>query len=403
VRILLASNASYEPPRGGSTRSNLAWLRHLASRGHQLRIVCAAPPEKREAASELISADGLPVLSVRDLPRHINLLSEEIRRFAPDWVLVSSEDLSHTILREAQRAAPGRLIYLAHTPQFYPFGPASWHQDAQATEILRRAAAVVAIGHHTAAYIEQHCGRSAAVIHPPIYGQPPYARLGSFDAGMILMINPCAVKGLTIFLALARRFPKYEFGALQGWGTTAADRAAIALQPNARLLGTVKNIEEALGASRLLLMPSLWYEGFGLITMEAMLRGLPVIASDSGGLMEAKQDTGFVIPVRGIEQWRPAFDETHMPVPVLPQQDIEPWADALRTLLEDRAAYDDESERSRTAAVGFVSRLRVEDFEGLLAGLPAAAAASSNADPLEHLSPLKRELLLRRLRQRAGQ
>ena len=35
-------------------------------------------------------------------------------------------------------------------------------------------------------------------------------------------------------------------------------------------------------------MPSLWFEGFGLIAMEAMLRGLPVIASDSGGLEEAK-------------------------------------------------------------------------------------------------------------------
>ena len=45
-------------------------------------------------------------------------------------------------------------------------------------------------------------------------------------------------------------------------------------------------------------MPSLWYEGFGLIAMEAMLRGIPVISSDSGGLVEARQGTGFVIPVR---------------------------------------------------------------------------------------------------------
>lgn len=400
MRILLASNASYEPPRGGSTRSNLAWLRHLLSVGHDVRVVCAAPAEQKGPNIERLGSHGLPVLSVRDLARHASILGEEILAFLPDWVLVSSEDLSHTLLREVYKTASDRLVYLAHTPQFYPFGPASWHRDEEATRIVRRAAAVVAIGRHTAAYIERYCGRPAEVIHPPIYGQPPFTHFESFDSGMILMINPCAVKGLSIFLALADGFPEHKFGALQGWGTTSADRVAIAQHPNVRLLGTVKQIEEVLSRSRLLLMPSLWYEGFGLITMEAMLRGLPVIASDSGGLLEAKQGTEFVIPVRGIEQWRPAFDETHMPVPVLPEQDLEPWASALRTLLTDRAAYEAESERSRNAALQFVSGLRVEDFEALLLRLQKAAPEQPVADRFQQLSPERRELLRRRLRDR---
>ena len=57
---------------------------------------------------------------------------------------------------------------------------------------------------------------------------------------------------------------------------------------NVTVLETVPGIDEVLSRARLLLMPSLWLEGFGLIAMEAMLRGLPVIASDSGGLVEAK-------------------------------------------------------------------------------------------------------------------
>ena len=84
----------------------------------------------------------------------------------------------------------------------------------------------------------------------------------------------------------------------------------------------------------LLLMPSLWLEGFGLIAMEAMLRGLPVIASDSGGLVEAKAGTGFVIPVRPLERFEPVFDETHMPKPVDVPQNIEPWVDALQILAD---------------------------------------------------------------------
>ena len=62
-------------------------------------------------------------------------------------------------------------------------------------------------------------------------------------------------------------------------------------------------------------MPSLWYEGFGLSVMEAMLRGIPVIASDSGGLAEAKLGTRFVVPVRPIERFEPVFDEHGLPSP----------------------------------------------------------------------------------------
>ena len=203
MRILLTANASYVPPRGGATRSNLLWLEHLAARGHECRVVAAAladAPEKREQIrdeqmhldwSPLAAEPGvevsrrgsIAVYSVAERSRQLAVLREQIREFQPDWVLVSSEDLGHVLLRARLAAAPGRIVYLAHTPQFFPFGPASWNPDAEGTELVARAAAVVAIGHHTAAYIRQHTGRAAAVIHPPIYGAGPFPNLGSFDRG----------------------------------------------------------------------------------------------------------------------------------------------------------------------------------------------------------------------------
>ena len=105
----------------------------------------------------------------------------------------------------------------------------------------------------------------------------------------------------------------------------------MAALPNVRVLESVGGIDEVLQEARVLLMPSLWYEGFGLIAMEAMLRGLPVVASDSGGLKEAKAGTEFVIPVNPIVTYAQEFDEVHMPVPVLPEQDLEPWMGALAT------------------------------------------------------------------------
>src|SRR5476649_2098047 len=355
MRILLTANASYAPPRGGATRSNLIWLDQMARAGHACRIVCGASGEGAEFGYH----ESIAVDSVEDPARRIQTLRRQIREFAPDWVLVSSEDMGHGLLREAQHEAPGRVVYLAHTPQFFPFGPASWNPNRQAAALVAQAAAIVAIGHHMAEYIERELGRRAAVIHPPIYGAAPYSDYSNFERGFITMINPCAVKGISIFLETARRLPQYRFAVVPGWGTTGEDRRALNRVPNIRILPNPKNIDYVLAQTRLLLNPALWYEGFGLIVMESMLRGIPVMASDSGGLKEAKRGTGYVIPVHTIERFDPVFDEHAMPRPVFAKEgakegaqsgaenDAAPWVAAVRELLTDRAAYERESAAGR--------------------------------------------------------
>jgi glycosyltransferase involved in cell wall biosynthesis len=406
MRILLTSNASYSPPRGGSTRSNLIWLAHLAKSGHECVVVCPTL-DPSVPDTETVDPNGFRIVSIRELSHRTALLSRELEAFRPDWVLVSSEDLAHVLLREAHHAASGRIVYIAHTPQFYPFGPASWNPDPQASLIVKQAAGVVAIGRHMAGYIREHLGRDAEVVHPPIYGDPPYPQFGSFADGWILMINPSAVKGIQIFLALADLFPDLQFAGLTGWATTTRDVEEMSKRLNVTILRTVPRIDDVLSQSRLLLMPSLWYEGFGLIAVEAMLRGLPVIASDSGGLQEAKSGTGFVIPVRPIERFEPVFDETRMPRPVVVPQNIEPWAAALQTLTTTREAYENESRRSREVALKFVSGLGAGDFEDMLMKLTLGTSAVQDADKatrsgerMSQLSSAKRALLLQRLRGR---
>ena len=279
--------------------------------------------------AELRFHASIAVFAVEDPSRRIQVLRQQIREFQPDWVLVSSEDLGHGLLREAHHSAPGRVVYLAHTPQFFPFGPASWNPDREAAALVAEAAGVVAIGHHMADYIARSLGREAAVIHPPIYGAGPFADYANFDAGLVTMINPCAVKGLPIFLETAARLPEVEFGVVPGWGTTSDDRRALERLPNVRFLPNARNIDEVLARTSVLLMPSLWYEGFGLIVMESMLRGIPVVASDSGGLVEAKHGTGYVIPVNTIERYEPVFDEHAMPRPVVRENDAAPWVARL--------------------------------------------------------------------------
>ncbi len=404
MRILLTANASFVPPRGGATRSNLIWMDQMAGAGHVCRIVCGASGE----GAELRFHESIAVFAVEDPSRRIQVLRQEIREFQPDWVLVSSEDLGHGLLREAQHSAPGHVVYLAHTPQFFPFGPASWNPDREAAALVAGAAGVVAIGHCVADYIARWLGREAVVIHPPIYGAGPFADYGALGtglgAGMVNMINPCAVKGLPIFLEIAARLPEIEFGVVPGWGTTGSDRRALERLPNVRFLPNARNIDEVLARTRVLLMPSLWYEGFGLIVMESMLRGIPVIASDAGGLVEAKHGTGYVIPVNTIERYEPVFDEHAMPRPVVRPNDAAPWVAAVRELLTDGAAYRRESQASRAAAQYFAGGLDAAAMERYLTSLAVGPEVRTDERTghatIESLSPEKRALLLERLRKR---
>ncbi len=240
------------------------------------------------------------------------------------------------------------------------------------------------------------------MIHPPIYGRPPFRDLGGSNGGAVAMINPCDMKGAPIFAALARRFPDVPFAALPGWGTCAATRRQLEALPNFTWLAPCRDIEQMLERTRILLVPSLWIEGFGLIVVEAMLRGIPVLAANEGGLRESKLGTGFLLPVRPIERFAGGYDDRHMPLAIVPPQDIDAWAGALSGLLANPALYETESVDSRRAALDFVQSLDASEFERFLLALsPRKPSAVSQPPNPADLSAGKRALLLERLRKRA--
>jgi L-malate glycosyltransferase len=63
-------------------------------------------------------------------------------------------------------------------------------------------------------------------------------------------------------------------------------------------IGTFPNVEMILGVADAFLLPSS-QESFGLVALEALACGVPVVSSDAGGLPEvnAHGETGFVLPV----------------------------------------------------------------------------------------------------------
>ena len=96
-----------------------------------------------------------------------------------------------------------------------------------------------------------------------------------------------------------------EFAAVPTWGTTPADFAALRQRPNISILPPVDDIDDLLRQTRVMLAPSLWAEARSRMILEAMSRGIPVMASDVGGLAEAMLGMDYLLPVNPVPRYRP--------------------------------------------------------------------------------------------------
>src|SRR5205807_1759714 len=128
----------------------------------------------------------------------------------------------------------------------------------------------------------------------------------------------------SIFMGLASRFPQVEFAAIPTWGTTSDDTAALRKLPNVTLLPPVDDIHEFMAQTRVALVPSLWAEARSRIILEAMVRGIPVMASDVGGLKEAKLGVDYLLPVTPVVRYHARVDHLMVPMADIPEQDLTP-------------------------------------------------------------------------------
>ena len=98
-----------------------------------------------------------------------------------------------------------------------------------------------------------------------------------------------------------KKIPNFEFAGVPTWGTTSEDKISLQKLSNVRLLEPSSDFYRILSQTRILLVPSLWLKNIPLTITEAMLRGIPVISSNVGGIEEVNLGTGFMFPVQPIE------------------------------------------------------------------------------------------------------
>lgn len=428
MRFLLAHNSLYYPSAGGGDKSNRLLMEALAARGHAVRVVTRVEefgqPAHEAYLRDLAERQVTPVAAAgRDVEIllngvHVYTLTRDthwrpyfqshIDDFDPDIIVTSTDDPALLLFDLAVRTPRARVVYLVRATIAVPFGPDSSGPHAERTQQLRQADGVVGVSNYVAEYCRRWGGLEAVHVPISLLEPGPAPLLGKFENPYVLMVNPCAVKGLSIVLGLADALPQVQFGAVPSWGTTNEDLAELGRRPNIHVLARVDNIDDLLAKACVTLVPSIWAEARSRMVLESMSRGVPVIGANVGGLHEAMLGVPYLLPVNPIVRYKGQVDEHMVPVAEVPPQDVRPWVETLQRLREDAQHWQEISALSRSAALQYLENLNVVPFEGYCAGLLERAKRGpmkvvTNNDPLAKLSPEKRLLLERKLKKKAGE
>lgn len=383
MRILLGLGMSYFG-LGGASKVCRELIQGLAQQGHACAVVSVEDRRQMEVkgfqpgdapgVAEL-EVDGLKIFASNSLKEQWRSMGECLRTFQPDWILICEQGV--LLLAIAQEYDPSRIVLVVQSTITHLPTESSGDMEEHIRSLLRNTRGIVTVSNYMRNYIKQWSGLDSTVLYLPSYGTGPYTHFHNFDSGYVLMVNPCSYKGISIFLGLARSLPHVKFAAIPFWGTTAEDRAALMQLPNVTLIKPERNLDDIFKQTKVLLVPSVWGEAFPQVVGDAMLRGIPVLASNAGGLPETKLGVDYVLPVNMIERY--VLDSKGQVIPVVPEQDVSMWVKALNEVITDRALYERLSLASREAALSFVDNLGPHHFERYLEGLAAAGQRSDAA------------------------
>lgn len=171
----------------------------------------------------------------------------------------------------------------------------------------------------------------------------------------VLFVNPTMAKGATVVAAVAALLehsrPDIKFEVVEARGDW--KRASrLARRQLRKVSFDLKNVTVTPGTSdmrpvyaraKVLLMPSLWWESGGRVASEAMMNGLPVIATNRGGIPELVGDSGVLVDFPEY-----CYEAPYTKLP--PREILENIATLIERFYDDESFYRSCSTRGRELA-----------------------------------------------------
>ncbi|KLO81405.1 Uncharacterized protein LW93_8114 [Fusarium fujikuroi] len=302
----------------------------------------------------------------------ISFLQEEIRRFSPTHIL-SNDGLSMkaSLAPELAHLTMSR-IAVVHTAEQLPFGPFSGglpghSSTTQEADLFQQLDGIWSVSETIRKYALEHgqLDTRFLVHHPWTYmvGKDHVIpdQVFNWDKRFVGMINPCPVKGARILVDLARNCPQMEFLTYMSWGADDATVKEIKDLSNMTVRPCCAVEKDLWRDIKVLVVPSLWCEAWGMVVVEAHLRGIPVVSSNAGALSESMLGLDYIIPVTPITGERDASGRY-----TIPEQDVVPWVKVITKLMQDRSEYERVSAAVRDATIKWLKGNSEADIESWL-------------------------------------
>ena len=312
MRLLFALTNAYPPQQFGGIQANLDTLcRGLVTRGHDVTVVAKlARGDFVWAKNRLLNKTlGFAHVAERfgnySLHRDIGVgcAVEALRdRFEPDIL----------VIHDGWNAACELVSERLHIPvavHLHALPPITQAKQLYRLSVRDFICCSSFLANKLTRSLPADDGIRIAVIFNA-FDHSRYMVNGQCSGRYVTFINPVHQKGVGVALDIARSLPEVSFLFVKSWRLR-PDKFAPVLWESRRL-GNItmreatRDMKSVYRDTRILLMPSQVEEGAGRVITEAQINGIPVIASNLGGIPETIGDGGILLP----HDDSPAWSET---------------------------------------------------------------------------------------------
>jgi glycosyltransferase involved in cell wall biosynthesis len=399
-RLLFCSYHGYLDPSSGAALSTRDLLELLTQRGWHCQVLCGPHLdfEERPSLEQLLAAHHLPFAVRRHTAGPMPFALYHFRQggipvttyvpHASDRLCPSREEGAPFLAlldRLLERAQPDLLLtygghWLAHEIMVrcqrrgLPVVFSLRNLEYREAELFRPVEAALV----PSRYAQEHYCRTLGLECTAIPGPWDWDRVrcAEVDGRYVTFVNPQPHKGVFVFarlaLELGRRRPDIPLLIVESRarGADWLSQTGLDLRGlrNLHVMAHTPDPRTFYRVSRLLLVPSLWQEAFPRVAVEAMLNGIPVLASRRGGIPEALEGAGFLFDVPA--RYTP---ETGL---VPSADEVAPWVETIIRLWDDHVFYRQEQQRCLAAAEAWRPERLAPRFEELFASVLRRSAST---------------------------